>query len=128
MQPISGLGASAIKFAEEIQRKNSVDSNKFQEVLKQQQELHQIPQLDSTVKPGYLVKSNKIKELLSTIIDGQNKLDGIIKLSLSGKHFGPQELLAIQAGVFKYSQEMELTSKVVEKATSAVKQAMQTQV
>ena len=38
------------------------------------------------------------------------------------------ELLAVQAGVYKFSQELELTSKVVEKATSGVKQTLQTQV
>jgi len=68
------------------------------------------------------------KKMLSGIVDGQNKLDEIIKMATSGKHFGQQELLAIQAGVYKYSQELELTSKVVEKATSGVKQTMQTQV
>ncbi|MBN2359907.1 MAG: ATP-dependent helicase HrpB [Deltaproteobacteria bacterium] len=68
------------------------------------------------------------KKMLSGIVDGQNKLDEIIKMATSGRHFGQQELLAIQAGVYKYSQELELTSKVVEKATSGVKQTMQTQV
>ena len=46
---------------------------------------------------------------------------------LVGKEFAV-ELLAIQAGVYKFSQELELTSKVVEKATSGVKQTLQTQV
>jgi hypothetical protein len=49
-------------------------------------------------------------------------------MATSGKTYGNQELLAIQASVYKFSQELELTSKVVEKATSGVKQTMQTQV
>jgi transcription termination factor NusB len=68
------------------------------------------------------------KKLLGGIVDGQGKLDEIIKMATSGKKFGHQQLLAIQASVYKYSQELELTSKVVEKATSGVKQTMQTQV
>ena len=68
------------------------------------------------------------KKLLGGIVDGQSKLDNIIKLATSGKKFDHQQLLAIQASVYKYSQELELTSKVVEKATSGVKQTMQTQV
>ena len=52
----------------------------------------------------------------------------IIKLATSGRTFNPTELLAIQAGVYKFSQELELTSKVVEKATDGVKQTLQTQV
>jgi hypothetical protein len=69
-----------------------------------------------------------LKSLLNQVVDGQNKLDQIIKLATSGKTYGNQELLAIQASVYKFSQELELTSKVVEKATSGVKQTMQTQV
>lgn len=69
-----------------------------------------------------------IRKLLGQVVEGQNKLDDIIKMATSGKTYGHQDLLAIQASVYKFSQEMELTSKVVEKATSGVKQTMQTQV
>lgn len=69
-----------------------------------------------------------LKSLLGQVVEGQNKLDQIIKMATSGKTYGNQELLAIQASVYKFSQELELTSKVVEKATSGVKQTMQTQV
>lgn len=73
-------------------------------------------------------KETGIKSLLNQVVQGQNKLDDIIKMATSGKTYGNQELLAIQASVYKFSQELELTSKVVEKATSGVKQTMQTQV
>ena len=69
-----------------------------------------------------------LKALLGQVVEGQNKLDQIIKMATSGKTYGNQELLAIQASVYKFSQELELTRKVVEKATSGVKQTMQTQV
>jgi hypothetical protein len=68
------------------------------------------------------------KSILNQVVEGQNKLDDIIKMATSGKTYGNQELLAIQAAVYKFSQELDLTSKVVEKATSGVKQTMQTQV
>ena len=69
-----------------------------------------------------------VKRLMSGVMDGQNALDKIISVATSGKQFNNQELLAMQASVYKFSQELELTSKVVEKATSGVKQTMQTQV
>ncbi len=69
-----------------------------------------------------------LKAMLNQVVEGQGKLDQIIKLATSGKTYGNQELLAIQASVYKFSQELEMTSKVVEKATSGVKQTMQTQV
>lgn len=73
-------------------------------------------------------KMDGVKRVLSNVMDGQNALDQIISKASSGKQFSNQELLAMQAGVYKFSQELELTSKVVEKATSGVKQTMQTQV
>jgi hypothetical protein len=81
-----------------------------------------------TVDNAKGAEKSGFKKLLDQIVDGQNKLDDIIKLAMSGKKFDYQELLAIQASVHKFSQELELTSKVVEKATSGVKQTMQTQV
>lgn len=72
--------------------------------------------------------SKGLKAILGDMVDGQNKLDDIIKMATSDKTYGHQDLLAIQASVYKFSQELELTSKVVEKATSGVKQTMQTQV
>lgn len=84
------------------------------------------------VKPVENVKDPKkldgVKRLMAGVMDGQNALDQIISKACSGKQFSNQELLAMQASVYKFSQELELTSKVVEKATSGVKQTMQTQV
>lgn len=73
-------------------------------------------------------RESGLKGLLQQVVDGQGKLDQVIKMATSGKTYGNQELLAIQAAVYKFSQELEMTSKVVEKATSGVKQTMQTQV
>ena len=73
-------------------------------------------------------REHGLKAVLNQVVDGQNKLDEIIKMATSGKVYGNQELLAVQAAVYKFSQELDLTSKVVEKATSGVKQTMQTQV
>ena len=85
--------------------------------------------MEGTTKPVEATKSESgLKALLGQVVQGQDKLDQIIKMATSGKTYGNQELLAIQASVYKFSQELELTSKVVEKATSGVKQTMQTQV
>lgn len=39
----------------------------------------------------------------------------------------PTELLALQMGVYRYVQELELATRVVEKTTSAIKTVMQSQ-
>ena len=69
-----------------------------------------------------------IQRIMEDVMQGQNKLEEIINLSLSGRNFSTPELLAMQAGVYRFTQELELTSKVVEKATNTIKQTMNTQV
>jgi hypothetical protein len=41
--------------------------------------------------------------------------------------FSQEELIAIQAGVYRYTQELELASKLVDKASGAVKTTLQSQ-
>jgi len=65
-----------------------------------------------------------VKELMA----GQTKMEGLMKVAMSGKQLSNQEMLGIQAGVYMFSQQMELTSKVIEKATSGIKQMLNTQV
>ncbi len=69
-----------------------------------------------------------LHRILEDVMQGQNKLEEIVNLSLSGRNFSSSELLALQAGVYRFTQELELTSKVVEKGTSTIKQTMNTQV
>ncbi len=71
---------------------------------------------------------SKMAGMLEQLIGGQDKMTKIMNMALSGRQFSPSELIAMQAGVYRFSQELELTSKVIEKATSGIKQTMNTQV
>lgn len=44
-----------------------------------------------------------------------------------GKDLGPSELLALQAGVYRYSEAVDLSSKLVDRAASGVKTVLQGQ-
>ena len=70
----------------------------------------------------------KIAELIEGLVEGQDKMGQIMKVAMSGKKLSSSEMLAMQAGIYRCSQELEITSKVVEKATSGIKQTMNTQV
>ena len=108
----------------------------FQDVLQQTSSQAGMDNTISTQKPAEIkqglpvekTRDAQLTKVLSSVVSGQGKMDKIIKLATSGRTFNPTELLAIQAGVYKFSQELELTSKVVEKATDGVKQTLQTQV
>lgn len=74
------------------------------------------------------VQHTKLVKMFQGLVKGQDKMSKIMDMALSGKQMSPPELLAMQAGVYRFSQELELTSKVVEKATSGIKQTMNVQV
>jgi hypothetical protein len=85
--------------------------------------------VNTSQKVGEVGKANKgmfggvVKELMA----GQNKMEDLMKVAMSGQKLSNQEMLGIQAGVYMFSQQMELTSKVIEKATSGIKQTLNTQ-
>ncbi|MFP2929048.1 ATP-dependent helicase HrpB [Pyxidicoccus sp. 3LG] len=86
------------------------------------------------VKPGGRVDSvqsareQQAAQVLDRVGQAQKRLDHILQLAQSGRSFSPAELLALQAHVYRASQELDLAGKVVEKATGGVKQVLQTQV
>jgi hypothetical protein len=73
-------------------------------------------------------RAQQAAQMLDRVDQAQKRLDHILKLAESGRSFTPVELLAFQAHVYRASQELDLAGKVVEKATSGVKQVLQTQI
>lgn len=67
-------------------------------------------------------------KMMTDLEKGQGIMDTLITKGLSGKQISNSQLLALQAGMYKYTQELELTGKVVEKATSGLKDTLKTQV
>lgn len=66
-------------------------------------------------------------ELLRDVARGERFVRSVMRRAARGEDFTPQELLAIQAGVYRYTQELELVSKIVDKGTAAVRQTLQSQ-
>jgi len=79
-------------------------------------------------KEGPNKMTQSISHMLSGIEKGQGAMDKLIQAGMSGKGFSNGELIAMQAGVYKYTQELDLTSKIVEQATSGLKDTLKTQV
>jgi hypothetical protein len=85
---------------------------------------HQVESVGTTERPTLNVVSRVVRELEQ----GQLRLDKLIGAGVSGKQFSNAELLSLQASMYKYTLELDLTSKVVEKATSGLKDVVKTQV
>ena len=58
----------------------------------------------------------------------EDALDDQIARALSGEVMSTQELLVLQAQVYRFTFQTELLSKVIEKGTGTIKQLMNTQV
>ena len=131
---IPGLNIQLPQANQAVKPQNAAKS--FQDVLQQTSSPAGMDNSISTQKtteikqdlPVEKTRDTQLTKVLNSVMSGQDKMSKIIKLATSGRSFNPTELLAIQAGVYKFSQELELTSKVVEKATDGVKQTLQTQV
>lgn len=65
---------------------------------------------------------------VSRIDEGRRRLDEIIAQARSGKTFKPHELLALQAEVYRISEELSLVNKVVEEGAAGVKRLWNMQV
>jgi hypothetical protein len=58
---------------------------------------------------------------------GEGVMRGALGATQGGKDLGPAELIALQAGVYRYSEAVDLASRLVDRATSGVKTVLQGQ-
>jgi hypothetical protein len=77
-----------------------------------------------TVSPG----QETVKKILNQAVNTENNMDQRLREITSGKIFSPSELIALQAEVFRYSQSVEVVSRVTDKVVGGLKQILSTQV
>jgi hypothetical protein len=86
-----------------------------------------VRQVERVAKPEKATV-NLVSHVVHELEAGHLRLEKLIQASASGKRFSNAELLSLQASMYKYTLELDLTSKVVEKATSGLKDVVKTQV
>ncbi len=69
-----------------------------------------------------------VRALLERAVSAENRVDALVRAAASGKTFSPAELLALQASVFRYSQTVEVVSRVADRLVGAIKQTIGTSV
>jgi hypothetical protein len=70
--------------------------------------------------------SRLVRELGHEVQRGETIVRGAIAAA-GGGGLGPAELIALQAGVYRYTEAVDLASKLVDHATSALKTVVQGQ-
>jgi hypothetical protein len=69
-----------------------------------------------------------MRAMLERAVGNEKQIDALLDAAARGKTFKPGELLALQATVARYSQTVEVVSRVADRLVGAVKQTMGTQV
>lgn len=115
--PIRSLGAQPITLDIEESPVSSSSTGNFREVLRQTE----------TRRVEETATLDGIRRAASSLVHGERFMDRTIAAANRGRVFSNEELLAVQVGVYRYTQELELASKLIDKATGAVRQTLQSQ-
>lgn len=121
LQSQNGAGVAESQAAHNVGAKASVV-----DVLREAKAQHAAP--STRVGATERTEETKLQQMITGLVKGQDKMSKIMTDALSGKQFSPGELLAMQVGVYRFSQELDLTSKIVQQATAGIKQTLNTQV
>ncbi|HEY6477743.1 MAG TPA: hypothetical protein VI456_14285 [Polyangia bacterium] len=78
------------------------------------------------VVPG--PSAGPVRAMFERALGAEKKVDALLEAAARGKTFTPAQLLAMQATVARYSQTVEVVSRVADRLVGAVKQTMGTQV
>ncbi|MDY0000742.1 MAG: hypothetical protein RBU30_05565 [Polyangia bacterium] len=78
--------------------------------------------------PGPGEGAGGIGRVLTDLRADERRLELFLRRAGRGDHMEPAELLAMQSLVYRYSQRVDLFSKLVERVTGAVRQTLQTQI
>ena len=72
--------------------------------------------------------TSPVRAMLERTVGAEKQVDALLDAAARGKTFTPAQLLAMQATVARYSQTVEVVSRVADRLVGAVKQTMGTQV
>lgn len=81
---------------------------------------------DSAGGPGRVAKPSILRRMVGQVIRDEHKMERMMRKALRGRIKNIEELISLQVTVYRYAQQAEVLSKVVDRATQAVKQTLQT--
>jgi hypothetical protein len=77
---------------------------------------------------GSVVSFASVLSGLAREVDiGEGRVRGALRATSAGNDLGPGELIALQAGVFRYSEVVDLSARLIDHATSGLKTILQSQ-
>jgi len=82
------------------------------------------PAVKAPAEGGTAGAEGKFLRAMKEIEEGERFLDKVVRGAMRGKDYSVQEMIAIQVGVFSTTQKIELFSKLVDRASSCVRQLL----
>jgi|HubBroStandDraft_2_1064218.scaffolds.fasta_scaffold131474_2 hypothetical protein len=58
---------------------------------------------------------------------GERTVRGVLRGGAAGRDYGPSELLALQAGIYRYGETVDLAAKLVDKVGTDIRTVLQGQ-
>ena len=84
------------------------------------------PEQDTPPQPLGSSFRDSLRRVAEGVASDERAMDRAMRTGTHGQ-LAPEALIALQARVYRHTQELELGSKVVDKAAGAVKQTLQSQ-
>lgn len=72
-------------------------------------------------------KTGMVQQIVNSIEQNGLRIDKLLNTT-NTKSMTNQELLVMQAGMYRYSQELDLVTKVIDKAVNGLRDVLKTQV
>ncbi len=69
--------------------------------------------------------ATRFKDLIQDLDRGERFVDRVIRKAMAGRDFSPEQLIAVQAGVYRHAQQMEAFSKLVDSVTGSVRRTLE---
>jgi hypothetical protein len=86
-----------------------------------------VPAPDSASSAGQSDFARVLRGIGGELDRGEALSARAIHAGSSSAHLSPEQLLALQAGVYRYSEAVDLVTKLVDRGTQAVKTVVQNQ-
>jgi hypothetical protein len=77
--------------------------------------------------PGPSAFAELLRNLASEVSHGEAVMRTALRAGRAQEPLGPAELIALQAGVYRYGETVDLASRLIDRSTSAVKTVLQGQ-
>ena len=128
MDPVSARGLASVSLPQMNEMKGPGDKAGFQKAMQaqaQQPQPSEVAAVEQTQKPG---AENRIDSFVKGISSDGKYLDKQMSRIERGADLSTAQLLQLQGVSYRYAQQVELASKMVEKVVGGFKQVLNTQV